>query len=185
MSWAMPCAWCSTAAKARSASNPPSSRAMRPACACCGRAPSPLAQMRAVVGEVQDRRRSIESPRVPGSAPSHYAPLTPMTIVRGRRDRCAGRGAFRRRTAHCRAGAAPAAQVPHVRDLDQCGRTARRSTRTISTRTCARSTRRAASRSWCRTCRRMSAGMRFATALSRAASRIEEADDTGSMAVLP
>jgi L-threonylcarbamoyladenylate synthase len=39
-----------------------------------------VAQLRAVVGEVLVGR-ALESPRVPGSAPTHYAPATPMTIV--------------------------------------------------------------------------------------------------------
>jgi L-threonylcarbamoyladenylate synthase len=37
-------------------------------------------QMRAVVGDLL-MGPNIESPRVPGSTPSHYAPTTPMTIV--------------------------------------------------------------------------------------------------------
>jgi L-threonylcarbamoyladenylate synthase len=38
------------------------------------------AQVRAVVGELAIGA-AHESPRVPGAAPSHYAPVTPMTIV--------------------------------------------------------------------------------------------------------
>jgi L-threonylcarbamoyladenylate synthase len=38
------------------------------------------AQIRQVVGEVLIGA-GVESPRVPGSAPTHYAPVTPMTIV--------------------------------------------------------------------------------------------------------
>jgi L-threonylcarbamoyladenylate synthase len=39
-----------------------------------------VAQMRAVVGEIQTAAGS-DVPRVPGSTPSHYSPVTPMTIV--------------------------------------------------------------------------------------------------------
>lgn len=38
------------------------------------------AQLRAIVGDALTGP-TLESPRVPGSAPSHYAPVTPMTIV--------------------------------------------------------------------------------------------------------
>jgi L-threonylcarbamoyladenylate synthase len=37
-------------------------------------------QLREVVGELL-LGRDVESPRVPGSSPSHYSPNTPMTIV--------------------------------------------------------------------------------------------------------
>ncbi|MGH8266257.1 MAG: L-threonylcarbamoyladenylate synthase [Steroidobacteraceae bacterium] len=40
----------------------------------------PAAQLREVVGEVLIGA-ALESPRVPGATPTHYAPLTPMTIV--------------------------------------------------------------------------------------------------------
>jgi len=39
-----------------------------------------LAQIRGLVGEV-DVGPAADSPRVPGSAPAHYAPLTPLEIV--------------------------------------------------------------------------------------------------------
>jgi L-threonylcarbamoyladenylate synthase len=39
-----------------------------------------LAQMRAVVGDISTES-DASAPRVPGSTPSHYAPVTPMTIV--------------------------------------------------------------------------------------------------------
>ncbi|HZF16605.1 MAG TPA: L-threonylcarbamoyladenylate synthase [Steroidobacteraceae bacterium] len=39
-----------------------------------------LAQLRTVVGEV-DVGAAADSPRVPGSTPAHYAPLTPLEIV--------------------------------------------------------------------------------------------------------
>ncbi|HYP81094.1 MAG TPA: L-threonylcarbamoyladenylate synthase [Steroidobacteraceae bacterium] len=41
-----------------------------------------LSQLRGVVGEVQIGADK-SSPRVPGSAPAHYAPATPLTIVPG------------------------------------------------------------------------------------------------------
>jgi len=41
-----------------------------------------LSQLRGVVGEVQIGADK-NSPRVPGSAPAHYAPATPLTIVPG------------------------------------------------------------------------------------------------------
>ena len=41
-----------------------------------------LSQLRGVVGEVQIGADKT-SPRVPGSAPAHYAPATPLTIVPG------------------------------------------------------------------------------------------------------
>jgi L-threonylcarbamoyladenylate synthase len=41
-----------------------------------------LSQLRGVVGEVQIGADQ-SSPRVPGSAPAHYAPATPLTIVPG------------------------------------------------------------------------------------------------------
>jgi len=41
-----------------------------------------LSQLRGVVGEVQIGADKA-SPRVPGSAPAHYAPATPLTIVPG------------------------------------------------------------------------------------------------------
>jgi len=39
------------------------------------------AQIRGVVGEALLLGANLGSPRVPGSTPTHYAPLTPMTIV--------------------------------------------------------------------------------------------------------
>jgi L-threonylcarbamoyladenylate synthase len=38
-------------------------------------------QMRAVIGDLLLAGPHLESPRVPGSTPSHYSPQTPMTIV--------------------------------------------------------------------------------------------------------
>jgi len=51
----------------------PSARLLRPGSVTA-------AQIRAVVGELAVGA-SQESPRVPGGTPSHYAPVTPMTIV--------------------------------------------------------------------------------------------------------
>jgi len=51
----------------------PTVRLLRPGAVTAG-------QIRSVVGELT-LGANLESPRVPGSAPSHYAPATPMTIV--------------------------------------------------------------------------------------------------------
>ncbi len=76
----MQCAWCSTAVKARLAWNPPSSsfegeqvRLLRPGFVT-------YSQMKEVVGDVIVGA-APSTPRVPGSKVSHYAPMTPMTIV--------------------------------------------------------------------------------------------------------
>ena len=78
------------------------------------------AQIRQVVGELLIGA-DVESPRVPGGTPSHYAPTTPMTIVPSGEIDARAAGALRGRPPRGRAGAAAAAQGPQVRHLDQCG----------------------------------------------------------------
>ncbi|HTT02564.1 MAG TPA: L-threonylcarbamoyladenylate synthase [Steroidobacteraceae bacterium] len=51
----------------------PSARLLRPGAVTAS-------QLRAVVGELEIGA-DLQSPRVPGSTPSHYAPVTPVTIV--------------------------------------------------------------------------------------------------------
>ncbi len=142
-----------------------------------------LAQMKAVVGEVQ--AGAVDgSPRVPGSAPSHYAPVTPMNIVpAGEVDtQAAALSAGGRRIAvlaqrlplkshmyvtWINAGRRPA-QYAHdlyanLRTLDKAG------CERILVQDVPEDERWDAVRD----------------RLSRAASRAEEIDDTGSMAVLP
>ena len=98
-------------------------------------------QLRDVVGELRHRRRRVESPRVPGGTPTHYAPTTPLTIVPAgeidaQADAASAGGRARRG-----AGAAPAAAVAPDRHLDQRRPPARAATRMTCTPTCARSTR--------------------------------------------
>src|SRR5262249_26958363 len=67
------------AGSARSASSRPSLLLRMEACGCCARVAS-RPQIRSVVGELLVGAATA-SPRVPGSAPMHYAPRTPLTVV--------------------------------------------------------------------------------------------------------
>ena len=118
-------------------------------------------QLKEVVGDVIVGA-GTSAPRVPGTKASHYAPMTPMTIVPVDEIDKRAETTVRRRAPRGGARDAPAAQDLSIGHLDQRRPTPRRLWRTICIRTCARSTRRAASRSWCRTCRATRNGPRSA-----------------------
>ena len=136
-------------------------------------------QLKEVVGDVIVGA-GAGTPRVPGAKVSHYAPLTPMTIVPVDEIDKRAEQALRRRAAHRGARAAAAAQDLYVGDLDQRRAAGRTPTRTICTRICARSTRPVASRSWCRTCRATRSGPRSAIAWCVAPRRARPAKPTRS-----
>ena len=120
-------------------------------------------QIKAVVGDVIVGAGAA-APRVPGTKASHYAPMTPMTIVPvdeidkraetmsegGRRMAVLAMSVCRSRPIHRSPGSTPG-DVPTPMG-------------TICMRTCARSTRRDANRSSCRTCRATRNGPRSAIA---------------------
>ncbi len=76
-------------------------------------------QLKDVVGDVIAGAAS-GAPRVPGNKVSHYAPMTPMTIVAGGRNRQTCRNTFGRRPPRGGARHATAAQDLSVSHLDQC-----------------------------------------------------------------
>ena len=94
------------------------------------------AQIRQVVGELLIGA-NLESPRVPGGTPSHYAPTTPMAIVPSgeidarRAPLCPGR----RTPGHGTGFLTIAFEISQVRDVDQRRPSSLRSMGTICTRT--------------------------------------------------
>lgn len=142
-----------------------------------------VAQMRAVVGEVQTEP-GAEAPRVPGSTPSHYAPVTPMTIVaEGEVDsQAAALSAGGRRIAVL-AQRLPLKSHSYVTWINAGRRPAQyahdlyANLRTLDKAGCEQILVQAvpADERW----------DAIRDRLARAASRIEEGDDAGSMAVLP
>ena len=140
-------------------------------------------QMRGVVGELLVGA-DLQSPRVPGSTPSHYAPMTPMAIVpSGEIDaQAAALSEGGRRIAVL------AQRLPLKRTSTSPGSTPAggpSSMGTISTPTCARSTRQAASRFWCRRCREDERWDAARDRLLRAASQHQRQRRYRSVAVLP
>ena len=142
-----------------------------------------VAQMRSVVGDVHTDA-GAEAPRVPGSTPSHYAPVTPMTIVaEGEVDsQAAALSAGGRRIAVL-AQRLPLKSHTHVTWINAGRRPAQyahdlyANLRTLDKAGCEQILVQAVPED-----ERWDA---IRDRLTRAASRIEEGDDTGSMAVLP
>ena len=135
---------CSTAASARSGSSRPSSafegesvRLLRPGGVTAGADPRRWSAS-------CSSAPTCDAPRVPGSAPSHYAPTTPHDHRAGRRDRCAGGAALRRRRAasRCSRSACRCSAHKYVTWIN-AGPAPGAATGTTCTPTCARSTRQA------------------------------------------
>jgi len=154
----------------------PNVRLLRPGAVTAG-------QIRALIGELLVGA-NVESPRVPGSTPSHYAPVTPMTIVgAGEIDAHAAALSEGGRRVAVLAQRLPLKAHKYVtwinagRRPEQYGRDLYANLRTLDKAGCQQIL-----------VQDVPEGERWEAIrdrLLRAASSVSESDDTGSMAVLP